>query len=140
MNKIPVWFYIVAILALLWNVIGAAAVVMNFMMTAEQIAALPPEQQQLYADSPAWSSYASLLAVIAGSLGCIALLLKKTWAQHLFIASLIGLIVQNIGIFVVVDAVAVVGITPLIMQGIVFLIAIGLLLLARHAEKREWLS
>jgi hypothetical protein len=40
MIKIPVWFFIVAGVALLWNLIGAAAVIMNFLITPEQIALL----------------------------------------------------------------------------------------------------
>ena len=138
MNKVPVWFYVVAGIALLWNLIGLAAVVMNFTMSAEQIAALPPEQQQLFAETPAWATYASLIAVITGSLGCIGLLIKKNWAQIMFIISILGLIAQDIGIFVIVDAVAVVGVVPLYMQTFVFVMAVALWWLARFAEKREW--
>lgn len=139
MNKAPTWFYIVAALALIWNLMGAAAVVMNFMITPEAIATLPAAQQQMYADTPAWSSYASLVAVFAGALGCIGLMLKKVWAYALFIVSLLALVVQDIGIFVVVDAVSVMGIEVLIMQGIVALIALALAFLARKAIVKEWI-
>ncbi|MFT5542262.1 MAG: hypothetical protein ACI97K_001469 [Glaciecola sp.] len=44
MTKAPIWFTIVAIIALLLNLLGAAMVVMNFMITPEAIALLPPEQ------------------------------------------------------------------------------------------------
>lgn len=140
MNKAPVWFNIVAVVALLWNLLGAVAVIMNFMLTPEAIAALPAEQQQMYADTPIWSSYASLLAVFTGALGCVALLIKKDFASPLFMLSIVGLVVQNIGIFVVVDAIAVLGSNVLIMQGSVFVIAIGLLLLAKIAIKRGWVA
>ncbi len=140
MTKAPIWFIIVAIIALLWNLLGAAMVVMNFMITPEAIALLPLEQQQMYADTPMWSSYASLLAVFAGVIGCAGLLLKKAWASMLFMISLIGLVLQNIGIFVIVDAVSVMGVSVLIMQGLVALIAVGLLLLARMAVQRSWIE
>jgi len=140
MNKIPIWFYVIAGVALLWNLLGAVAVGMNFMITPEAIASLPPEQQQMYANTPKWSSYASLIAVIAGSLGALALLLKKAWALPLFILSLIGLVIQNIGIFVIVDAAAVLGSSVLIMQGMVFLIAVGLILVSKSAIKNSWIS
>ncbi|AEP28400.1 hypothetical protein [Brumicola nitratireducens] len=139
MNKAPVWFNIVAVVALLWNLLGAVAVIMNFMLTPEAIAALPAEQQQMYTDTPIWSSYASLLAVFTGALGCVALLIKKAFASPLFMLSIVGLVVQNIGIFVVVDAIAVLGSSVLIMQGGVFVIAIGLLLLAKMGIKRGWI-
>ena len=140
LNKAPLWFVIVAVIALLWNLLGASAVIMNFMITAEAIAALPLDQQQMYADTPKWASYASLVAVFAGALGCIALLMKKGFAVPIFVLSLIGLIVQNIGIFVIVDAVAVMGASVLIMQGLIVLIALGLLFLAQAAKKRAWIA
>jgi len=140
MRTVPVWFYIIAALALLWNVMGAAAVIMNFMISPEDIAMLGPEQQQMYVDTPSWSSYASLLAVLAGSLGCIALLMKKAWAYLAFIVSLLGLIIQDIGIFIVVDAISVMGVEVLIMQTIVFVIALALIWLAKRAIIKEWIS
>jgi hypothetical protein len=140
MNKIPMWFIVVAVVALFWNLIGAAAVIMNFMLTPEVIAALPAAQQQMYADTPVWSSYASLLAVITGSLGCVGLLMKKAWAVPMFVLSIVGLIVQDIAIFIIVDAIAVLGNTVLFMQGGVAIIAIGLLFLARMAKQRDWIA
>jgi len=140
MNKIPMWFIVVAVVALFWNLIGAAAVIMNFMLTPEVIAALPSAQQKMYADTPVWSSYASLLAVITGSLGCVGLLMKKAWAVPMFVLSIVGLIVQDIAIFIIVDAIAVLGNTVLFMQGGVAIIAIGLLFLARMAKQRDWIA
>jgi len=55
MNKPPIWFYIVAVLALLWNVAGLLAVVADLQLSAADIAALPPEQQAVYAARPLWS-------------------------------------------------------------------------------------
>lgn len=140
MNKVPTWFYLIAGLALLWNIMGAIAVIMNFMITPEEIALLPAAQQQMYADTPMWSSYGSLVAVAAGALGCLALLFKKTWAYPLFMLSVLGLILQNIGMFVVVDAVSVMGNTVLIMQSLVAVIAIALIFLAKHAIRQEWIK
>ena len=140
MNKSPLWLNIVAVVALLWNLLGAMAVIMNFMITPEAIAALPAAQQQMYAETPIWSSYASLLAVSAGALGCAALLMKKAFASVFFMLSIIGLVLQNIGIFVIVDAIAVLGSSVLLMQGSVFVIAIGLLLLAKMAMRRGWIT
>lgn len=140
MNKVPIWFYIVAVVAFLWNIVGAAAVIMNFMITPEAIASLPLDQQQLYEDTPMWSSIGSLVAVLAGAIACLALLFKKALAHQLFMLSIAGLIVQNIGIFVIVDAVSVVGVTVLYMQALVALIAIGLVYLAQFAIKKNWIK
>jgi hypothetical protein len=140
MNKVPTWFYVIAGVALLWNIMGAIAVIMNFMITPEEIAMLPAPQQQMYADTPMWSSYGSLVAVVAGAIACLALLIKKAWAYPLFMLSVLGLILQNIGIFVIVDAVSVMGNTVLIMQSLVAVIAVALIFLAKHAIRQEWIK
>ena len=77
MNTTPKWFTAVAVVALLWNIIGLIAVIINMLLTPEQIAAMPTEQQTLLEDPPLWSTLASLLAVSTGTLGCLALLFKK---------------------------------------------------------------
>ena len=67
--------------------------------------------------------------------------LRRRWATPLLIASLVGVVVQDINLFVlngsVVNA-AVPG--AAIMQGLVLLIAIGLVLLARKAAAQGWLK
>ncbi|MFT6737526.1 MAG: hypothetical protein ACJA0G_001665 [Kangiellaceae bacterium] len=140
MTRIPPWFHVLASVALFWNLLGAVVVIMSFMITPEAIATLPQEQQPLHTNIPVWSLYGSLLAVAAGSLGCLALLTKKAWAYPLFISSLVGLVLQNIGIFILVNGAAIVGTSGLFMQAFVVIIAIGLLLLSKKAIKRGWIS
>ncbi|MGB3725429.1 MAG: hypothetical protein WA981_06655 [Glaciecola sp.] len=139
-SKPPLWFWTVAVLALVWNVMGLVAVGMNFMITPEQLAAMPIDQQQLYAETPAWASYGSLLAVLAGCLGCVGMLIKQSWAVHAFTLSIVGLIIQNIGLFLIVDAASVVGDSVILLQGGVALIAIILYFMAQHACKQQWLK
>lgn len=140
MNTPPKWFYIVASIALIWNIIGLLAVAMNFMLTPEQIAMLPPEQQDLMKNTPMWSTAASSIAVITGTLGCIGLLIKKSFAKPLLLISIVALIAQDIALFIVQNATAVLGITPLIMQSFVMLIAIGLFVLSSKAKQNLWIN
>lgn len=137
---VPVWFTIIAGMALAWNLLGLAAVLMDFMMSAESIASLPMEQQEMYAARPSWVSFASLLAVFAGTLGCAGLVMKRAWAKVILLLSLFGLIAQDIAFFVILDTASVYGGQVLFMQAIVFIIALGLLALAHWAIKKRWIS
>lgn len=139
MNKPPVWFYVVAVLALLWNLLGCLAFAMDLMLKPADVAAMSEAQQALYAARPAWALVATAVAVGAGALGCIALLLRRRWAFVLFVASLIGLIAQDIGLFVLVDGATLAGPVAVVMQGIVLVIAVALILLSRRAIARGWL-
>ena len=51
-NKIPVWFWILAGIALLWNVMGLYAFYTDMTITPEGIAALPADERGLYENEP----------------------------------------------------------------------------------------
>lgn len=140
MNKAPKWYMPVAIVALLWNLIGCAAYLADVTLTPEDVAKMSAAQQALYDSRPAWAVAATAIAVWGGAAGCVGLILRRRWATPLLIASLAGVIVQDIGLFGMTDVVAQEGPKVLVLQGLVLLIAIGLVLLARKATARGWLA
>jgi hypothetical protein len=140
MNKPPLWFTVLVTVALLWNLAGFFAVVADLRLSAAEIAALPQQQQALYAARPVWSIVASVVAVAGGTLGCLGLLVRKRWAHWVLFSSLFGVVVQDIGIFVVAGAASVSGIVPFVLQGVVFVVAVALVMLARRAVARAWLT
>jgi hypothetical protein len=139
MKKPPVWFFVVAVIALLWNAAGLMAIIADLQMSAADIAALPADQQALYAARPGWSVVGSVVAVVGGTLGCLLLLLRKRLAVPMFALSLAGIVVQDIGVFVVAGA-GKGDPVPIVLQGLVLIIAIGLLFLARKARANAWLA
>lgn len=139
MSTLPKWYVVITVIALIWNVLGLLAVVADLMISPETIAQLPAEEQELFASRTWWSTLASLIAVLGGTGGSLGLLLRRTWAMPLLAASVLGLIVQDIGLFVVANAASLAGATALVLQGIVFLIALGLVGMARTAAKRSWI-
>lgn len=63
-NKIPVWYWIVAVLALIWNGLGVMAYIGRAYITDDMIAALPEDQQaEFLVEYPAWYTAAFALAV-----------------------------------------------------------------------------
>jgi hypothetical protein len=140
MNTAPKWFLPVAGVALLWNLVGCAAYLSDVMLTPDDVAKMDAAQQALYASRPAWAVAATAVAVWGGAAGCVGLLLRKRWALPLLLASLAGLVVQNLGLFVISDAASLVGPEVYALQGMVLLIAIGLVLLARRAIARGWIA
>ena len=136
----PKWFSVVAVLALIWNLLGVMAFISQIMMTPEMIEEMPKAQQTLYQDIPLWANAAFAVAVIAGTLGCVLLLLKKVLANTLFVLSLLGILVQNYHAFFIADAIGALGMTSIIMPLIVCLVAIALILFASKAEQKHWLG
>lgn len=140
MKKPPTWFTVVASVALLWNLAGLFAVVADLRLSAADIAALPQQQQALYAARPVWSIVASVVAVAGGTLGCVGLLIRKEWSILALYASLIGVVIQDIDIFGVAGAASELGVVPVILQSLVFVIAVALVALAHRAATRAWLK
>lgn len=138
-SKVPVWFTVVAVLALLWNLVGCLAVAADLVVVATgTVAQLPADQQALYAARPGWAVVGSVVAVLAGLLGCLGLLLRRRWAMPLLLASLAGLVLQDLGFVLMARSVELPAVA-LGMQGFVAAIAVGLVLLARLAGRRGWL-
>ena len=87
-------FWIIGIIALIWNLMGVFAYLQQAYMTVEDVTALPLDEQALYDNIPAWVTAAFALAVFGGALGCILLLLRKKLATFVFIISFIGILAQ----------------------------------------------
>lgn len=140
MNTSPKWFKVVAIVALLWNLLGCIAFASDLRLTPDDVAKLPDAQQALYAARTPWAVASTGIAVIGGALGCFGLLLGKRWAFVLFALSLIGILIQDYGLFVVVDGATLAGRVAVAIQTFVLLVGVGLALLSRRAIARGWLT
>lgn len=123
-------FWAIAAVALIWNVMG----VMNFFvqMNADAVAAMPESYRAIIEGRPAWAMIAFAIAVFGGTLGCLLLLLRKSAAHYLFIASLLGAIVQMTPHF------GLDGST--IGVGAFLLVAAFLIWYSKQAENKGWMS
>ncbi|RKN81023.1 hypothetical protein [Ulvibacterium marinum] len=140
MEKPPVWFWIVSIVALLWNLMGVLAYLQQAFMTEEALAALSEPERLLLETRPAWATAAFALAVWGGLLGCVALLLRKKWARPVLIISLIGILVQMIHSFFISKNLEVYGPGEISMPILIILIGVGLVFFARIATRKLWLG
>jgi len=136
----PKWFSRAAWALFVWNLLGLMAFVMQVTMSAEQLEALPDAQRALYEGYASWASIAFGVAVIGGTAGTLALALRKALALPLLIASLVGVVVQKMHDFMVIDSVAVFGPSAVIMSVLVFGLAVLLVLMARKGKANHWLS
>lgn len=138
--KPPALFWVISILALLWNLMGVMAYLGMTMMPPDLLVeAYGQEYADVMASRPAWATAAFAIAVFAGVLGCIGLLLRKSWAKILFILSLIGVIVQNVWGFMS-GAFNLVGTSDKIMTVLVIIVAIFLIWFAQKKAAKGYLS
>jgi hypothetical protein len=138
--KLPAWFWVIAGVALLWNLIGVSAYIADVTMSEEAVANLPEAQQAMRADTPSWLTAVYALAVFAGVLGSIALLLRKAWAAPIFGVSLAAIIVQMGYVLFGMNTIGVLGAAAAIFPAIVVAIGAAELWFARMTKTRGWIS
>ena len=87
-------FWVIGAVALVWNVMGG----INFFvqMDPDALAAYRESERAIVEGRPAWATGAFAIAVFGGALGCVLLLLRKSAAYYLFVASLIGVVLTMI--------------------------------------------
>lgn len=135
----PWTFWIIAFVALLWNLIGLAMFVIHLRLTPEMIAAMPAAQQQVYASSPAWLDIPFAVAVVCGVLASVCLMLGRRAAAPLFMFSLLGVVAQTIGTFTATPALQAYGPSGLAMPVMLVVIAAYLWWYSHTAATRGWL-
>jgi hypothetical protein len=128
--KAPIWLRIVAALGLVWNLFGVYAYLQTVGMLAGGDAAMSS------AAMPKWVTGAFAIAVFAGALGCLVLLMLKRMATMLLVLSLLGVIVEDVWAF----GMRVGGEENMMLSLAVNLIAILLAWLSYMAGKKGWLS
>ena len=133
-------FWIIGVLALLWNLIGVASYIMNVTMSEEALAAMPEAEQALYTSVPTLVTSAFAIAVFAGLLGCVLLLMRKSLAYPVFLLSLVAIVIQAGYNLFISSALEVLGATAAILPILIVTVAAYLVWFSSNAKKKGVLS
>lgn len=138
MNKVikPTSLYwLISIIALLWNCIGVVAYLSQAYMTDEAIKILPEENQLYFSNVPAWVTAAFAVAVFGGFLGSIGLIIRKKWAYFLFVISFLALIAQHVYNFFIQNYVEMTG-SQMILPIVTFAVALFLIYFSKQKSQQ----
>lgn len=129
-------FWLISAIALVWNVLGSV----NFFMpmNPDMLDAYRESERAIIQGRPAWATGAFAIAVIVGALGGLLLLLRKSAATYMFIASLAGVVVTMIHTLGVDYDFSLVEILVMVLMP--FVVAALLVWYSKHAEGRGWIS
>lgn len=132
----PAWYWIVAVGALLFEAAGAYLYANSLMLDP---ATLPLDQRAVYDATPQWMNVAWAVAIGAGLLGAVALLLRSRFAQPLLLISLVAVAAQFSGIFLVRQLRELTPEDHLTVPVVILLVAYGIWQTSKLAQKRGWL-
>lgn len=106
-SKATTAYWVISGVLLVWNIIGLMFYYQQSTLTPEIMLDLELTAQQIahITNTPAWGHSGYAIAVNAGVLGAILLLLRKAWALPMFALSLVGALVQDLDAFVLRDAI-----------------------------------
>lgn len=140
-SKLPVYFWIIGVLALLWNAMGAIDYTMTQTHNEAYLASLSDEQRAFIGTFPGWAVTGWALGVWGALAGSLLLLMKSRHAVTAFIVSLLGLIVSSLFqyVFAGVNYVNLFGTATILFSLLIWVIAIALLLYSRAMVRKGFL-
>jgi hypothetical protein len=107
--KTPWHLWVVGIVSLLWNAMGAMDFTMTHLKPDDWLKAFTPEQVAYLQGFPLWSEVAWGVGTLGSLLGSVLLLLRMSAAFHLFAASLVGALFTSLYSFGLSDGLRIMG-------------------------------
>jgi hypothetical protein len=130
--RTPWHVWVVGVLTLLWNAVGALDYVMTQTRNQPYLKEFTPEQLDYFFGFPAWVVACWAIGVWGGVLGSLLLLLRQRLAMPVFVVSFVAMVCTTIYNFVLSNGMEMMG-GPgaLILSAVIFLIALALVFYSR---------
>lgn len=90
----PTWYRVGSWMLFAWMLMGILSFLNSETMSAEALAALPQEMQDLVAATPLWLRVIYGLATVSGLVGALGLVLRKSWSIAALAVSLVAVLIQ----------------------------------------------
>ncbi len=137
----PWHLWAIGVVALLWNALGAFDYLMTQTKNEAYMAQFTAEQLDFFYGLPAWVVAAWAIAVWGGVLGAVLLLLRKQIAVWVLLVSLVAMVLTAFQNYVLSNGLEVIGDAfALTFTAVIFVVALGLFIYARHMRARGVLS
>ncbi len=139
-NKPNVVFWIIGVVALIWNLLGVDGFIGQALMSDRFKSMYTEEQLDIISNLPPWYIVVFGIAVIASVFACIMMLMKKKIAIQLFQLGLLAVLIQTTYNLFVNEGRYAYGPFEYSMLILIPAVAVLLLLYAKNALKKGWLS
>ena len=135
----PAWFWVVAIILLLWNLVGAYSCIQQFRLGAGAMGPATAYDRAIYDSMPVWYNWVFAVAEVGGVGGALALLGRYAAARPLFVVSLIAVVAQFGYIFAMTDLIAHKGMWVVYFPLFIAAMCVFQIWFAGSAQYRGWL-
>lgn len=139
--KPPMWFRIVAVLLVLWELMGVWSCYEHVVHGPAAMGAVPSDyDRRLFASLPGWYAFVYGIATLGGLAAGIALLARQGAAVGLAGISLAATVVMFGWMFVATDIIAAKGVWTTYFPALIILVGALTLWLASAARARGWIG
>jgi len=136
----PRHLWVVGILGLLWNAMGAFDYLMTQTRNEAYMSRFTPEQLDFFYGFPAWVVALWATAVWGGVAGVVLVLLRKRLAAPVLLVSFLAMLVTFVHNFLLSSGAEVMGGPAIAFSALIFAAALGLWLYARTMAERGVLA
>lgn len=135
-QPLPRWYVIPAVAALLFMLLGC--LMFWFDVTADP-ASLPLDQRAAIEARPFWLMMINGIAVVAGTIGALLLVMKRRAAEPFLLLAVIAVIVWLAGLLLIAPLREALSTNDLAVAVAVTIVTGTIYSFARHSRQRSWL-
>jgi hypothetical protein len=139
-SKVPMWFWVVAAVALLWNIMGGMVFLTDMFAQEAAMEGMTEEQKAWVRSTPSWIYFVFGVSVVTGLLGSVGLLLRRNFPVISFSISFVAVLVQMTYTMVIAGGLQVMGPSGAVMPVIVTVLAFIWLVASIYFNRQGWLS
>jgi len=129
--KTPVHLWIVGVLSLLWNSMGAFDYLASQLKLEFYMGQFEPELLEYFYNIPPWAIGCWAIGVWFAFAGSVGLLLRKRWSMWAFGISIAGMILNSVYSYILSNGLEIMGTGGLIFSAVIWVVAFALFFYAR---------
>jgi hypothetical protein len=134
--RTPVHLWIIGVLALLWNMMGAFDYLATKLQLDFYMSQFSEEQLAYFYGFPAWVVAAWAFGVWGALAGSVGLLLRRKWSVWAFVVSIAGMVVTTIYNFGMTNGAEIMGSGAMAFSVIIWVISIFLVVYSWSLAKK----
>jgi len=133
------WFWVIAAVALLWNLMGCVIFLSEVFAQEAMMTSMTEEQKEWARSTPSWIYFVFAISVSTGLAGSICLLMRKALSVQVFTVSVVAVLTQMVYSMLIAGGLQVMGPSGAVMPAVVISLSIAWLMFSRFSKGKGWL-
>ena len=136
---VPTWFWVIAAVSLMWNILGCVIFSSEVFAQESIIESMTDEQKQWVRSTPRWIYLVFAISVSTGVAGSIFLFMRKKLSVPLFAISFAAVLIQMVYTMLIAGGLQVMGPSGALMPTVVITLAVVWLWFSLLSKGKGWL-